>query len=187
MKKLTDLRKKFLFALLLILIAACVAEGKSSKADNIANLFIRVNPSLSAKTAQNYASIIIQACEKFSQDPYVIAALVVHESTVNHKAVSKGGDYGLMQIRWKIHSKAIKQRFPKVKKAKDLFDARTNIFYGTEIFSDGMKKSGGNLNKGILLYSSGNKKLVNKVTATMNELNNHGKSAKKKVTPKKKK
>ena len=186
MKNYANLRK-FLLVLLLIFIIACTAEAKTSKAGNIANLFTRVNPSLAAKTAQNYASIIIQACEKFKQDPYVIAALVVHESTVNHKAVSKGGDYGLLQIRWKIHSKAIKQRFPKVKKAKDLFDARTNIFFGTEIFSDCMKKSGGNLNKGILLYSSGNKKLVNKVTATMNELNNPGKSAKKKVTPKKKK
>ena len=179
MKKSVELRK-ILLALFLILIAACVAEAKTSKADNIANLFKRVNPSLGAKTAQNYASIIIQACEKFNQDPYAIAALVVHESTVNHKAVSKGGDYGLMQIRWKIHSKAIKKRFPKVKKANDLFDARTNIFFGTEIFSDCMKKSGGNLHKGILYYSAGNKKLVNKVTTTMNGLNNSGKSTKKK-------
>ncbi|MBR1486585.1 MAG: lytic transglycosylase domain-containing protein [Synergistaceae bacterium] len=185
MRKTANLRK-FLFALLLVLIVACVAEANSLKADNIANLFTRVNPSLGAKTAQNYASIIVEACEKFSQDPYVIAALVVHESTVNNKAVSKGGDYGLMQIRWKIHSKAIKQRFPKVKKANDLFDARTNIFFGTEIFSDGMKK-GGNFQSGVLRYSAGNKKLVNKVTKTVNELKSSEQSAKKKVTPKKKK
>ena len=134
--------------------------------------------------AQDYATIIIQAGEKFKQDPYVIAALIVHESTVNNKAVSKGGDYGLMQVRWKVHAKAIKQRFPKVKKASDMFDARTNIFYGTEIFSDCVKKAGGNWQGGVLRYSAGNKKLVNKVTATINELNN---SAKKKVTPKSKK
>ncbi|MBR2208043.1 MAG: transglycosylase SLT domain-containing protein [Synergistaceae bacterium] len=130
MKRLA-LKRKFLFALLLILILAYAAEAATSKADNIANLFTRVNPSLTAKKAQDYAAIIIQAGEKFKQDPYVIAALIVHESTVNNKAVSKGGDYGLMQIRWKVHAKAIKQRFPKVKKSSYMFDARTNIFYGT--------------------------------------------------------
>ena len=142
MKKLA-LKRNFLFALLLILIFACVAEAKNAKAANIAALFTRVNPSLSAKKAQDYATVVIQAGEKFKQDPYVIAALIVHESTVNNKAVSKGGDYGLMQIRWKVHAKAIKQRFPKVKKASDMFDARTNIFYGTEILSDCVNKSGG--------------------------------------------
>lgn len=181
MKKF-DIRKKFLSALLLILIFACIAvsadrqaEAQTSKAANIANLFTRVNPSLSAKKAQEYSSIVIEAGEKFKQDPYVIAALIVHESTVNNKAVSKGGDYGLMQVRWKVHAKAIKQRFPKVKKASDMFDARTNIFYGTEIFSDGMKKAGGDWKKGVLRYSAGNKKLVTKVTKTVNELNSNAK------------
>jgi len=185
MKRL-DLKLKFLLALLIILIAAYAAGADTSKANNIANLFTRVNPSLASKKAQEYAGIIIQACEKFKQDPYVIAALVVHESTVNNQAVSKGGDYGLMQIRWKVHSKAIKQKFPKVKKAKDLFDARTNIFYGTEIFSDGMKKSGGDWKNGVLRYSAGNKKLVAKVTKTLNELNASTNNNKKKVKAKKK-
>ena len=169
-----NVRKKLLSALLLILIFACIAEAQTSKAGNIVNLFTRVNPSLSAKKAQEYASIVIQASEKFKQDPYVIAALIVHESTVNHKAVSKGGDYGLMQVRWKVHAKTIKKKFPKVKKAKDLFDARTNIFYGTEVFSDGMKKAGGDWKGGVLRYSAGNKKLLKKVTATVNQLNSTG-------------
>lgn len=179
----------FLF-FLFILASACVTEAAVSKTDNIAALFTRVNPLLDAKKAKDYAAIIIEAGEKFKQDPYVIAALVVHESTVNNKAVSKGGDYGLMQVRWKIHEKAIKQRFPKVKKASDMFDARTNIFYGTEIFSDCMKKSDGTVRGGILRYSGGNEKLVNKVTATVNELNASASSsspAKKSVKPKKKK
>lgn len=181
--KRTDIARKFLFALLLVLIIACIAEAKTSKASNIANLFARVNPSLGAKRAQDYAVVVVHAGEKFGVDPYVIAALIVHESTVNHKAVSKGGDYGLMQIRWKVHAKAIKQKFPKVKKASDLFDVRTNVLYGTEIFSDCMNKAG-SVNGGILRYSAGNKKLVNKVTNTVSELNG---SAKKTVKTKKRK
>ena len=183
MKKF-DLKQKFLFALFFIFIFACFAEAAASKADNIANLFTRVNPSLNAKKAQEYANLIIQAAEKFNQDPYVIAALIVHESTVNNKAVSKGGDYGLMQIRWKVHSKAIKARFPKVKKAKDILDAKINIFYGTEIFSDCVKNAGGKWEDGVLRYSAGNKKLLSKVTNTIKELNG---TVKKQVKAKKKK
>ena len=141
-----------------------------NRARNIYQLFMSVNPKLEASSAQKYAQIVIEAAEKFKQDPYVIAGIVVHESTVNNKAVSKGGDYGLMQVRWKIHEKAIKQRFPKVKKANDMFDARTNIFFGTEIFSDCMKKTDGDFQKGLMRYSAGNTKLRDKVTATVKKL-----------------
>ena len=182
----TEFIRNFLCAVLLILIVAFTSEAKTSKTENIAKLFTRVNPSLGTKKAQDYASIVVNAGEKFKVDPYVIAALIVHESTVNNKAVSKGGDYGLMQIRWKVHAKAIKDRFPKVKKASDLFDARTNILYGTEIFSDCVKKAGGSVNGGILRYSSGNNKLVSKVNNTLSELNGSS-TSKKSVKPKKKK
>ena len=172
MKKFIFRQKFFIAVILLLLVAtAQVSEAKTTKAGNIASLFARVNPSLGAKRAKDYAAVVVKAGEKFKQDPYAIAAIIVHESTVNHKAVSKGGDYGLMQIRWKVHAAAIKKRFPKVKKANDLFDVRTNVLYGTEIFSDCMSKSGNNLRSGILRYSAGNTKLADKVIATINELN----------------
>ena len=166
-------QKNFYYVLILILLFsalnlnfACAAQ--SSKAKKISALFTRVNPSLSAKTADSYASLVIKAGEKYKQDPYVIAGIIVHESTVNNKAVSKGGDYGLMQIRWNVHEKAIKKDFPKVKKAKDLFDAKTNIFYGTRIFAECMSKSS-STRAGLLRYSAGSEKLANKVLATVNE------------------
>ena len=165
-----NLKRKFLLVTLFLLLFVSLAEAKISKTQNIADLFTRVNPSLGAAKAKDYAVVVIHAGEKFKQDPYAIAAIIVHESTVNHKALSKGGDYGLMQVRWKVHEKAIKKRFPKVKKASGLFDARINILYGTEIFSDCMKKANNNLRGGIIRYSGGNEKLANKVINTINEL-----------------
>ncbi|MBQ6114595.1 MAG: transglycosylase SLT domain-containing protein [Synergistaceae bacterium] len=141
-----------------------------NRARNIYALFTKANPRLEPVNAKKYAEIVIEASEKFKQDPYVIAAIIVHESTVNNKAVSKGGDYGLMQVRWKIHEKAIKQRFPKVKNAKDMFDARTNIMFGTEIFSDCMKKCDNDVQKGLMRYSAGNTKMRDKVMSTVKEL-----------------
>ena len=175
--------RKLLCAFLLLLALCGVVEAKTSKASNITKLFTSVNPSLNAKTATNYAKLIINASEKYKQDPYVIAALIVHESTVNSKAISKGGDYGLMQIRWSVHEKAIKKKFPKVKKAKDILDPKTNIYYGTELFAECAKK-GGSARGGVLRYSAGNEKLADKVMNTVKELQNM--ESKSKVKAKKK-
>ena len=141
-----------------------------NRARNIYALFTKANPKLEPANAKKYAEIVLEVSEKFKQDPYVIAAIIVHESTVNNKAVSKGGDYGLMQVRWKVHEKAIKQRFPKVKKSTDMFDARINIMFGTEIFSDCMKKCDNDVQKGLMRYSAGNTKMRDKVMSTLKEL-----------------
>ena len=109
------------------------------------------------------------AGEKYKQDPYVIAAIIVHESTVNSQAVSKGGDYGLMQVRWKVHQKAIKAEYPKVKKASDFFDAKINVFFGTRILSECAAKSK-DTQGALLLYSGGGKKVTAKVMNTVKEL-----------------
>lgn len=170
-------RKIFCAVIFLLVLAgdSYPSQKKASRvpdnhARNIYQLFTGANPNLSPADAKKYAEIVIEAAEKFRQDPYIIAGIIVHESTVNNKAVSKGGDYGLMQVRWKIHEKAIKQRFPNVKKAKDMFDARTNIFFGTEIFRDCMMKSDNDFQKGLMRYSAGNTKLRDKVTATVKDL-----------------
>ena len=171
--------RKLLCIVILLLAfteAAYPAQKKEApkvddRARNIYQLFTKHNPKLSGTDAKKYAEIVIEAAEKYKQDPYVIAGIIVHESTVNNKAVSKGGDYGLMQVRWKVHEKAIKKEFPKVRKASDMFDARTNIFYGTEIFTYYMKKANNDVKKGLMGYSAGSERLTSKVLATVKELN----------------
>lgn len=178
--------KRFLCAVMLLLLVdgeAYSAQKKAAKvpdnrARNIYALFTKANPKLDPVNAKKYAEIVIEAAEKFKQDSYVIAAIIVHESTVNSKALSKGGDYGLMQVRWKVHEKAIKQRFPKVKKAADMFDARSNIMFGTEIFSDCMRKADNDVAKGLMRYSAGNTKMRDKVMATLKELKANDNAAK---------
>ena len=142
----------------------------SQQARNIYALFMRANPKLEQAKAKKYAEIVLDVSAKYKQNPYVIAAIIVHESTVNNKAVSKGGDYGLMQVRWKIHEKAIKQRFPNIRNADGMFDAETNIMFGTEIFSDCMRRSDNDVAKGLMRYSAGNTKMRDKVLATVREL-----------------
>ena len=167
------MRRKISCALILVLLlagAACAAKKYPGNHErNIYQLFTRVNPKLNAGTAKKYVDIVMAAGEKYKQDPYVIAAIIVHESTVNAKAVSKGGDYGLMQVRWSVHQKAIKAEYPKVKKASDFFDAKTNVFFGTRILSECAAKSK-DTQGALMLYSGGGTKVTAKVLNTVKEL-----------------
>ena len=164
-------KRKFFVAILFLFLSVLFvnfSEAADNKSRNIFELFTNSNPSLKAKTAKSYIEIITSACKKYNQDPYVIAGIIVHESTVNNKAVG-GNNYGLMQINWPAHKKLITNYFPKVKKAKDLFDAKTNIFYGTKVFADCMSRSD-SIKGGLLLYSGGSEKLASKVLKTLKEL-----------------
>ena len=166
------MRKKLSCAFVLVLALAgnVFAAAKADvRAQRIQQLFRTYNPKLEAKTAQTYTGHVMDAASKYKQDPYVIAAIIVHESTVNNKAVSKGGDYGLMQVRYRVHEKAIKAEYPKVKKATDMFDPRTNIFFGTRILSECAAKSK-DLRGALMRYSGNGEKLTAKVLNTVEQL-----------------
>lgn len=143
-------------------------EKRAAQMKSIIKVFTEVNPKLSQSDAKNYAQYILEACRKFNQEPFAVAALIVHESTVNKNAVSKGGDYGLMQVRWSVHKKRISKDYPDLKHAKDLFKPRENILIGTEILSE--YRGSGTLDAGIKRYSAGNNQLVRKVHGTMRKL-----------------
>lgn len=155
------------------------------RARNIFALFTKHNPNLPAGTAKKYTELVIEASEKYNQNPYVIAAIIVHESTVNNRAVSKGGDYGLMQVRWRYHKDAVRKDFPKVKHPHDMFDARVNIFYGTKLFGEYLRKANNDLRGGLMGYSAGGVKLTTKVLSTLKELQSKDSNTRTKTKTKK--
>lgn len=183
--KLKNKKNKFLIflcvlaCLLFVDVNASLAAPKAKKnapaqIKSIVKLFTEINPALKSADAKNYAEYILEAGEKFKQEPFAIAALIVHESTVRNNAVSKGGDYGLMQVRWRVHKNNITKKYPAVKQAKDMFKPRENILIGTEIFAN--YRGDADLKTGIRRYSAGSEKLVNKVSATMSKLDNYYKN-----------
>ena len=140
----------FIIVLLTILMAV-----KSEGADRIEKLFRKYNPKQAHKIAQ-----IVKTYDKAN----VIAAIIVHESSVRPWVISKCGDYGLMQIRWRMHRK----EYPYLT-ANDLLNAETNIKVGVEIFNRyyAQKKT---LRGALLRYSGGNTNYANKVLHTIREL-----------------
>ncbi|MCL2768193.1 MAG: lytic transglycosylase domain-containing protein [Synergistaceae bacterium] len=129
----------------------------------ITHIFRQYNKKLDNETAREYANIIKSTSEKFGEDPFVIAALIVIESTVKRDARSKGGDYGLMQVRWRVHKNRLMKKYPTMKTEKDMFKPRENIIAGTEIFSSYRESANGDMVIAMTAYSGGNPSHWNKV------------------------
>ena len=130
---------------------------------SIAALLQRYNKKLTDEKAYDYAVFIMQTCEKFGQDPFVIAALVVTESSARSDAVSRGGDYGLMQVRWRVHEKKIRNKYPHIVKAKDMLNPKNNILVGVEIFATYHATAKQDVREALMYYSAGNSRMADKV------------------------
>lgn len=110
------------------------------------------NKEVSAATGLEYADYIVEACSQFGiDDPALIAALIVKESTVRPNARSRYA-HGLMQINWNVHKKSISNKFPWIKTLNDLMVPKNNILVGTWILSRHLNTSGGDLDKALYLY-----------------------------------
>jgi soluble lytic murein transglycosylase-like protein len=152
-------------------LAAKVDQNKRNEArqKSIAALLQQYNKKLSDDKAREYADLIIQNSEKFGQDPFVIAAVVVNESSARHDAVSRGGDYGLMQVRWRVHQKKIKKKYPHIEGAKDMLIPKNNVLVGTDIFST-YYTGNQDVREALMSYSAGNKRLTDKVFNVRSQL-----------------
>ena len=137
---------------------------------SIAELLRRYNKKLTAEDAYDYAVFIIETCEQFGQDPFVIAALVVTESSARHDVVSRGGDYGLMQVRWRVHEKKIRNKYPHIAKAKDMLNPKDNMLVGIEIFATYYATAKQDVRGALMYYSGGNKRAADKVFALRSQL-----------------
>lgn len=149
--------------------AAELKKHRKAQRKSIANLLRRYNRKLDKQVASGYAEYILQASEKFQQDPFVVAAMIVNESSARHDAVSKGGDYGLMQVRWHVHRRTITKKYPHIKDASGILDPEYNVLVGTEILAR-YCAAAEDLRGGLMRYSAGNKKLAEKIFAVLKGL-----------------
>jgi soluble lytic murein transglycosylase-like protein len=150
--------------------AADAHKRNEAKRKSIAALFQQYNKKLDDAQAYDYAVLIIEASDKFKQDPFVIAAMVVNESSAKHDAVSKQGDYGLMQVRWRVHRQKITQKYPHIDKAQDILNPKDNVLVGTEIFSNYHATAKEDIKNALMSYTAGNKRVTEKIFAVRGQL-----------------
>ena len=84
---------------------------------------MRYNRNLSRTQADYFADLVFEASAEYHVPQALIAAIIMCESSARPNVISKGGDYGLMQVRYRVH------------KIRNLLDPRVNIFAGTKILA----------------------------------------------------
>ncbi|GHV33714.1 hypothetical protein FACS1894187_02750 [Synergistales bacterium] len=149
-----------------------VQKKNDAKRKSIAAFLSQHNKRLSNAQAQEYAVLIIQISEKFKQNPLLVASMIVNESSARRDAVSRGGDYGLMQVRWRVHQKKIRKQYPNIKNAKDMLNPKNNLMVGVEILSNCRERADYDIRGAILYYSAGNEQLADNVLLSLYNLEN---------------
>lgn len=120
--------------------------------DIIVKYFLNKNIFLPVQIAEEYATYVIKHAKYYNLDPFIIAAIIGKESTVNFMARSKVA-HGLMQIHWNVHKDNILKSFgSRVKTLRDIYYPSTNILIGCWIFADCMKKSNNKLPDALSRY-----------------------------------
>jgi len=124
----------------------------ASPADKvIARFFREKNPKLPRETAKKYSQIVVEAAREFGVDPFLVAGIIVKESTVRANAESRGC-YGLMQIKWSAHKKSIPKAFPSIRSVKDLQKPENNIRVGAYMLANFLRRNQGRVDASLDRY-----------------------------------
>lgn len=139
--------------------------------DIIVKYFLNKNIFLPVQIAEEYATYVIKHAKYYNLDPFIIAAIIGKESTVNFMARSKVA-HGLMQINWNVHKDNILKFFgSRVKALRDIYYPSTNILIGCWIFSDYMNKTNNKIPAALSkYYGTKNDGYINAVLSDYSEM-----------------
>lgn len=113
-------------------------------------------------------TILCEPEDKMSINNKLIHAIIKVESQENHKAVSKKGAIGLMQIRYSVWHKELKQAGI-IKSKQCLFHPEPNKRAGAYILSKYYKQTNGNLKATLAKYSGNARNYYEKVMKVLHE------------------
>jgi soluble lytic murein transglycosylase-like protein len=94
--------------------------------------------------------IIIRAAKRYKVDSALVKAIIMVESSFDHKATSKKGARGLMQLMPKT---------AKLLGVKDIFNPEQNINGGVKHFKSLLKQFKGDVTLALAAYNAGSKKV----------------------------
>ena len=91
-----------------------------------------LNPDLDPSLAGKYSRLFIKHSRMYNLDVNMVVHVAFIESCFDEQAVSRTGDYGLMQINWSAHKRALRKMGID---RQELLDPKVNINYGCKLLS----------------------------------------------------
>ncbi len=126
-------------------------DSRPYKAEIISKLNKKFNSRLYTSRKEGiYNSIINDAAEKYGVEPALIKAIIMAESSYNHRAISKRGAIGLMQL------------MPATANAlgvEDIYDPAHNVYGGAKYIKMLLDRYNGDLELALAAYNAGSKKV----------------------------
>jgi soluble lytic murein transglycosylase len=116
------------------------------KTDTRYKLYLKTGNEKPAEFIEKYNNIIEQASRKFSMKSSLIKAVIRAESGFDHRAVSKKGAKGLMQLMPETANEL---------EVSDPYNPEENIFGGTKYLSSLMKRFNNNTEHALAAYNAG--------------------------------
>lgn len=120
------------------------------KSDVRYKLYIKTRDEKPAVFIKKYNNIIDQASERFNLKSSLIKAVIKAESSFDHKAVSKKGAKGLMQLMPKTVNDM---------EVADPYNPEENIFGGAKYLSSLMERFKNNIEHALAAYNAGPEKV----------------------------
>jgi len=120
------------------------------KNDSRYKIYMRTVKETPTEYIEKYGNVIRQASKRFGIEPTLIMAVIKAESDFDHKAVSRKGAQGLMQL------------MPKTAAQMDVdnpFNPEENIFGGTQYLSVLLKRFNNNKRLALAAYNAGPEKV----------------------------
>src|SRR5574344_346759 len=124
--------------------------------------------SIGSGFSNKYDSKILQYANKYNIDPNIVKSIIMTESGLNKKVTSSCDCQGLMQVNAHYNS-------------GNLYNVDTNLDAGCKIFKHALDTFGGDVNKAIMAYNTGeanikkgklNQTYLKKVLGYYNQLKN---------------
>ena len=113
--------------------------------------------------ASKIGHAVMEAAQREAISPVLLLAVIAVESGFDRYAVSVAGAVGLMQVLPSQHQDRLRH-------AKALWDADTNVRIGSSILHDYLKEADGDLHGALMRYSGGAKGYPARVTGRMNQI-----------------